>query len=184
MTSVALSLVIGVIGPMIAGPLADWFDKSMPATGRVYLTLFALGVSPLIGVWTYHAPDAFGFYSRFILYSVILTCWMPPLYSLIYGLVLPRMRGITASTYLIISTIFGLGSGPYLVGMVSDATGDLRTAILSVNWMAIPIIILLIILLTRIRKDESLILLRAREAGQSPVGGSGHGGHPARGWWR
>ncbi|MCW2411915.1 MULTISPECIES: MFS transporter [unclassified Sphingobium] len=161
-----LSLVIGVIGPMISGPLADWFDKSMPATGRVYLTLFALGVSPLIGVWTYHAPDAFGFYSRFVLYSVILTCWMPPLYSLIYGLVLPRMRGITASTYLIISTIFGLGMGPYLVGMISDATGDLRTAILSVNWMAIPIIILLIILLTRIRKDESLILVRARDAGE------------------
>lgn len=161
-----LSLVIGVIGPMIAGPLADWFDKTMPATGRVYLTLFALGVSPLVGIWTYHAEDAHGFYTRFILYSVVLTCWLPPLYSLIYGLVLPRMRGITASTYLIISTIFGLGSGPYLVGMMSDATGDLRTAILSVNWVAIPIIILLLILLTRVRKDEALILERARSAGE------------------
>jgi MFS family permease len=161
-----LSLVIGVIGPMIAGPLSDWFDKSMPATGRVYLTLFALGVSPLVGIWTYNASDSAGFYTRFILYSVILTCWMPPLYSLIYGLVLPRMRGITASTYLIISTILGLGTGPYFVGMVSDATGDLRTAILSVNWVAIPIVILLLVLLTRIKKDEALILDRARSAGE------------------
>lgn len=162
-----LSLVIGVIGPMIAGPFADWFDKKMPATGRVYLTLFALGVSPLFGIYTYHAPDAASFYTRFIFYSVILTCWIPPLYSLMYGLVLPRMRGITASTYLIISTIFGLGMGPYLVGMISDATGgNLRTAILSVNWVAIPIVILLLILLFRVRKDESLMVERARSGGE------------------
>lgn len=163
-----LSLVIGVIGPMIAGPLADWFDRSMPATGRVYLTLFALGLSPFAGIWTYHAADATSFYTRFILYSLILTCWIPPLYSLIYGLVLPRMRGITASTYLIVSTIFGLGMGPYLVGMVSDATGgDLRTAILSVNWVAIPIVLLLLVLALRVRKDESLMLVRAWEAGEA-----------------
>jgi MFS family permease len=162
-----LSLVIGVAGPMMAGPLSDWFDKSLPATGRVYLTLFALGVSPLVGIWTYHAQELSSFYTRFALYSVILTCWIPPLYALMYGLVLPRMRGITASTYLIISTIFGLGIGPYLVGLVSDATGgNLRTAILSVNWVAIPIVILLFVLSMRVRKDEGLMLERARSAGE------------------
>lgn len=162
-----LSLAIGVLGPMIAGPLADWFDKKMPATGRVYLTLFALGLSPFAGIWTYHAVDAASFYSRFILYSIILTCWIPPLYSLLYGLVLPRMRGITASTYLIVSTIFGLGIGPYLVGMVSDANnGDLRTAILSVNWVAIPIVLLLVTLAFRVRKDEAAMVERARAAGE------------------
>jgi MFS family permease len=162
-----LSLLIGVIAPMLAGPLADWFDKRMPSRGRVYLTLFALGVSPLIGIWTYHAADTTAFYIRFVLYSLVLTCWIPPLYSLIYSLVLPRMRGITASMYLIISTIFGLGIGPYLVGMVSDATGgDLRTAILSVNWVGIPIVILLLVLSVRVRKDESLMIERARAAGE------------------
>lgn len=162
-----LSLTIGVLGPMIAGPLSDWFDKVLPLRGRVYLTLFALGLSPIVGIWTYHAADAVGFYTRFVLYSIILTCWIPPLYSLIYGLVLPRMRGICASTYLIVSTIFGLGIGPYLVGMVSDATGgDLRAAILSVNWVAIPIVILLLVLAVRVRKDEALMLERARAAGE------------------
>jgi len=162
-----LSLLIGVVGPMIAGPLSDWFDKTLPARGRVYLTLFALGVSPLVGLWVYHAADLTSFYTRFVLYSVILTCWIPPLYALMYGLVLPRMRGITSSTYLIVSTIFGLGIGPYLVGMISDATGgDLRTAILSLNWFAIPIVILLLVLAVRVRKDEGLMLERARSAGE------------------
>lgn len=162
-----LSLAIGVTGPIIAGLLADWFDRTIPGIGRVYLTLFALGLSPLIGIWTYMADDAGSFYTRFILYSLILTCWIPPLYSLMYGLVLPRMRGITASTYLIISTIFGVGIGPYQVGMVSDATGgNLRVAILSTNWVAIPIIILLLVLAWRVRKDEGAMLERARGAGE------------------
>ncbi|MBN8830569.1 MAG: MFS transporter [Sphingomonadales bacterium] len=162
-----LSLLIGVPGPMIAGPLADWFDRSMPGRGRVWLTLFALGVSPLVGIWTYMAADVGSFYTRFVLYSVILTCWIPPLYSLLYGLVLPRMRGIAASSYLIVSTIFGVGIGPYQVGMVSDATGgDLRVAILSTNWVAIPIVILLLVLAARVRKDEALMLERARAAGE------------------
>jgi len=162
-----ISLVIGVIGPMVAGPLSDWLDRWLPGAGRVYITLFALGVSPLVGIWVYFAPDATSFYWRFIPYSFILTCWMPPLYALMYGLVLPRMRGMTSSTYLIISTIFGLGMGPYLVGMVSDATGgDLRVAILSVSSVAVPIVILLLVLASRIRKDEGLMLARARAAGE------------------
>jgi len=162
-----ISLAIGVVGPMVAGPLSDWLDRWLPGAGRVYITLFALGVSPLVGVWVYFAPDAASFYWRFIPYSFILTCWMPPLYALMYGLVLPRMRGMTASTYLIISTIFGLGMGPYLVGMVSDATGgNLRVAILSVSSVAVPIVILLLTLATRIRKDEGLMIARARAAGE------------------
>nr|WP_250890225.1 MFS transporter [Sphingobium nicotianae] len=162
-----LSLVIGVIGPLIAGPLSDWFDRTMPGRGRVWLTLFALGVSPFVGIWTYLAEDAGSFYTRFILYSVILTCWIPPLYALMYGLVLPRMRGIAASTYLIVSTIFGVGIGPYQVGIVSDATGgDLRIAILSTNWVAVPIVILLLILAMRVRRDEAMMLERARAAGE------------------
>ena len=84
-----------------------------------------------------------------------------------YSLVLPRMRGIAASTYLIVSTIFGVGIGPYQVGMVSDATGgNLRIAILSTNWVAIPIVILLLILAARVRKDEAAMLERARAAGE------------------
>lgn len=162
-----ISLVIGVIGPMVAGPVSDVLEKRLPGAGRVYVTLFALGVSPLVGIWVYFAPDATSFYWRFIPYSFILTCWMPPLYALMYGLVLPRMRGMTSSTYLIISTIFGLGMGPYLVGMVSDATGgDLRIAILSVSSVAVPIVILLLVLAARISKDEGLMIARARAAGE------------------
>lgn len=132
-----LSAVMGIIGPLIAGPLSDKINIRFPGTGRAYVTLFALGVSPLFATWVYTAKDPASFYSRFVLYSLILTAWLPPLYAILYEQVLPRMRGITSSAYVIISTIFGLGIGPYAVGVISDANhGNLGAAILSINWVA------------------------------------------------
>ena len=139
----------------------------MGGRGRVWLTIFALGVSPLIGIWTYSAEDPTSFYIRFAIYSVVLTLWLPPIYSLYYDLVLPRMRGLTSSIYIIISTLLGLGMGPYFVGIVADRNGgDLGKAIVSVNVVAPAVLLCLFIVLWRIGKDESTIIERARAGGE------------------
>jgi MFS family permease len=162
-----LSATIGIIGPMISGPLSDKLSERFDNRGRIAVTLLALGLSPIVAFWVYTAPDASSFYFRFVFYGLILTQWLPPLYAALYELVLPRMRGITASTYTIISTIFGLGIGPYAVGMVSDARdGDLSFAILSVNVVAPLLVVLLVVLLVRVRRDASLMVARARAAGE------------------
>lgn len=162
-----LSAGIGIIGPLLAGPLSDWMHVRFPGTGRVWVTLASLTLSPLIALWVYAAVDPFSFYLRFVLYSLVLTAWLPPLYAVMYDNVLPRMRGITSSMYIMVSTIFGLGIGPYAVGMVSDATnGNLSRAILSVNWAAPFIVLMLVVLATRVRRDEAGMLVRARRAGE------------------
>ncbi len=164
-----LAAALGLVGPVIAGPLADWLTVRMGGRGRVWLTIFSLGVSPLIGIWTYSADDPTSFYIRFSIYSIILTLWLPPIYSLYYDLVLPRMRGITSSIYIIISTLLGLGMGPYFVGIVAARNGgDLGQAIISVNVVAPFVLLSLFTVLWRIRRDESTILERAR-AGGEPV---------------
>lgn len=164
-----LSAFIGIIGPIIAGPLSDWLTARMGGRGRVWLTLFSLGVSPFFGIWTFSAADASSFYLRFIGYSLILTLWMPPVYSLLYDLVLPRMRGIASSTYIIVSTLLGLGMGPYFVGIVSDRNGgNLGQAIMSINVVAPTLVISLLIVLIRVNRDESSMMDRAR-AGGEPV---------------
>ncbi|MBO9575101.1 MAG: MFS transporter [Sphingobium sp.] len=163
-----LSAGIGIMGPIIAGPLSDWLTARMGGRGRIWLTLFSLGVSPLFGIWTYNAETALAFYVRFTIYSLILTAWMPPVYSLLYDLVLPRMRGIASSTYIIVSTLLGLGMGPYFVGIVSDKNGgDLGQAIISVNVVSPVIVVVLLILLMRINRDESTLMARAREGGEA-----------------
>ena len=101
------------------------------------------------------------------MYSLILTLWLPPAYALMLGLVLPRMRGITFSTYMIMQTLLGLGLGPYFVGIVSDQNGgDLGQAIISINLVAPFIAVLLVAILIRFRRDEATMLERARAGGE------------------
>jgi MFS family permease len=164
-----LAAGLGIIGPVVAGPLSDWLTARVGARGRVWLTIFSLGVSPIFGIWTYHAADPASFYLRFTAYSLILTMWLPPLYSLVYDLVLPRMRGVTSSIFIIIQTLLGLGMGPYFVGIVSDRLhGDLGTAIISINVVWPVVLICLFVVLLRVNRDEATVLERAR-AGGEPV---------------
>lgn len=156
-----IATVVGIVGPMISGPLADRMQASFPGRGRAYVALFALGVSPLVSLWAYSADDLTSFYTRWIVYSLVLTGWLPPLYSILFEQVLPRIRGITTSVYLMAMTIVGLGTGPYLVGMVSDATGDLGFAIKSINLVGPIIVVLLLVVAGRAQRDEDGLLERA-----------------------
>ena len=156
-----VSAAMGIIGPLIWGPLSDKLHIRFPSSGRAWVAMFAMVVSPIMSFWVYFAPTAGDFYLRFVFYSLVLTGWLPPLYALLYEQVLPRMRAITASVYLLASTILGLGIGPYLVGMLSDATGDLRASMLTVNIAAIPIAIMLLFIARRSQRDEAALLDRA-----------------------
>ena len=163
-----LAGALGIVGPLIAGPLSDRINVRFPGAGRAWVTLVSLGVSPLIAIWVYHAPDPASFYSRFVLYSLVLTAWYPPLYAIMFEQVLPRMRGMTSSLYIIVTTLFGIGIGPFVVGMISDAKGgNLGAAILSINWVAPPIVVMLIALVLRVRRDEEGLLERARRGGET-----------------
>jgi MFS family permease len=162
-----LAAALGIVGPMVAGPLSDHINVRFPGAGRVYVTLVSLGVSPLIALWVYHAPDPGSFYARFVPYSLVLTAWYPPLYATMFEQVLPRMRGITASLYLIVYTLFGIGIGPFVVGMIADANGgNLAAAILSINWVAPAIVVMLIALAPRVKRDEAGLIERARRGGE------------------
>ena len=163
-----LSAAIGVAGPLVAGQLSDRINARFPGAGRAYVTLFALGLSPFIAIWVYSASNPASFYARFVWYGLVLTGWLPPLYAIMFEQVLPRMRGIASSTYVIVSTIFGLGIGPYAVGMISDANGgNLAAAILDINWVAPVIVLMLVVLARRVQRDEGQVLQRARDAGEA-----------------
>ena len=161
-----LITVLGIVGPLIAGPVSDWINKRLPG-GRLYVTLASLVISPPIAVWTYWAEDVGTFYLRFTAFSLSLTMWLPPVYAGILDLVLPRMRGMAMSFYILTMTIIGLGLGPYAVGLVSDLNGgNLGAAILSLFWLSLPIALLTLLLVLRFPRDEAKVIARAREAGE------------------
>lgn len=161
-----LITVLGIAGPLIAGPVSDWVNRRVPG-GRLYVTLAALVIYPPIAVWTYWAEDVATFYLRFTAFSLSLTMWLPPVYAALVDLVLPRMRGMAMSFYILTMTIVGLGLGPYAVGMISDLNGgDLGAAISSLFWLAPPIALLTLFLVLRFPRDEALLIPRTREAGE------------------
>jgi MFS family permease len=156
-----VSASMGILGPLFWGPFSDWLQQRFPGVGRAWVGLFCMGLSPVLSFWVYWAGDPASFYWRFVAYSVVLTGWLPPLYAIMYEQVLPRMRGITSSVYLLVSTILGLGIGPYVVGVLSDATGNLRVSMLTINVVAIPIVVLMLIVSRRAQRDEAALMERA-----------------------
>jgi MFS family permease len=166
-----LAAGLGIVGPMIAGPVSDWLNARVRA-GRIYVTLAALTVSPFLGRMTYHAQTPAQFYLDFSFYSLALTMWLPPIYAGFMDLALPRMRGSVMSFYILTMTIFGLGLGPYTVGLLSDVNGgDLGSAILSIYWLAPVLVTLIGLLIWRLPRDEASVVARANAAGEPPQSG-------------
>jgi hypothetical protein len=162
----AVVVVAGTVGPAMAGPLSDFFKRRL-ASGRVIVALIALGVSPFLAFLVYRSQNPGEFYLLFGIYCTTLSMWLPPVYASFMDLVLPRMRGTVISVYIVSMTIFGLGLGPYGVGLVSDLNGgNLASAILSVYWVGPFIIALLLGLIWQIPKDEESVVGRARQAGE------------------
>lgn len=157
---------MGIIGPLIAGPISDRIARTLPG-GRIVVTLVALTVSPVFAFLVYRAPTLGQFYGWFILYSLALTAWLPPIYATLLDLVLPRMRASVISLYLLGITIFGMGIGPYTVGLISDRKGgELGGAILSLYWLAPILVVLTVLLLRQLPRDEARLIERARAAGE------------------
>jgi MFS family permease len=160
-----VSAAIGIVGPLIAGPVSDWFRARRPS-GRLYILLLSMALSPFTALITYRSDSLTGFYLLFVLHSIVVTMWLPPIYASIMDLVLPRLRGTMMSYYTMITTILGLGTGPYLVGLISDITGDLGGGILKMYWVNVPIVLLTLYAIRRLPRDESAVLDRARAAGE------------------
>ncbi len=161
-----LSAGLGIIGPLIAGPFSDWINTKFSG-GRLYVTLGSLTLSPIVPFWVFNAQSPGEFYLAFALFSLLLTMWLPPIYASFMDLVLPRMRGSMMSFYILTMTIVGLGLGPYLVGLMSDLNGgNLSEAILNLFWISPVLIVLSVLLIRSMPKDEATVVERAREAGE------------------
>jgi hypothetical protein len=93
--------------------------------------------------------------------------WIGPGASTVQDLVLPRMRGSASAAYLLVVTFIGLALGPYTVGRLSVALGDLRTALLCALIASATGGALLLIGARYIADDEASRLQRARAAGEA-----------------
>ena len=156
----------GWIGTSMGGIVGDYWRKHSP-TGRLKLTFLAASLPLPIGVLAFSTSSLTTFYVCYFMVTLIGTFWLGGITATMQDLVLPRMRGSAGAMFFLGTTMIGLGNGPYVVGLISDATGDLRTAILC-TYFAAPVAWLMLVLAIRgLPRAETSLIQRARSAGEA-----------------
>jgi MFS family permease len=79
--------------------------------------------------------------------------WIGPGASTVQDLVPARMRGTVSAAYLLVVTFVGLALGPYTVGRLSQATGDLRLALVISLAAGLVGVVLLVLAARRVEAD-------------------------------
>ena len=155
----------GLIGTSMGGVVGDAWRKRSP-TGRLKLSLLASSLPVPIALYAYHTSSLPTFYVCYFFVVLIGTFWLGGITASMQDLVLPRMRGSAGAMFFMGTTLIGLGNGPYVVGLISDATGDLRTAIVS-TYLGAPVVWLCLIVAIRLLPAaEASRVERARAAGE------------------
>jgi MFS family permease len=131
---------VGAVCPLLTLPLAIWLLETDSQTLAFVLVL------PV---------------------TIASSLWIGPGASTVQDLVLPRMRGSASAAYLLVVTFIGLALGPYTVGRLSVAFGDLRTALLCALVAGVVGAGLLLMAARHIAHDEATRVERARAAGEA-----------------
>lgn len=109
----------GIVGGALGGPLSDWGAKY---SGRWYALVPALGTLiafPLLvfgflqSSWTFAAL-------LLLLGTITVSMWNGPTFSIVQGLVTPRMRATASAIVFLLMNLVGQGFGPPALGFVSD----------------------------------------------------------------
>ncbi|MEM6682624.1 MAG: MFS transporter [Pseudomonadota bacterium] len=159
------SAITGWIGISVGGPLADYWCRYSPR-GRLYVIMLSVVLSLPLGLATFTAENTAAFYTLAVATNFSSTMWIGPAAANCQDLVLPRMRGVASASYLLSTTLIGLGLGPYMVGKISVETGNLQSAIMLLYTVPPVTLILLIFAAKVLPKAEQTRLERAKAAGE------------------
>jgi MFS family permease len=157
--------VAGGLGTILGGVVGDWARRRTPI-GRMWVLLFTTVVPLPMAFITLSQTTLDSYLLWLLASSAILTGWFPCCTATLHDLVLPRMRGTATAILYLGITIIGMGTGPYLVGTVSDVTGSLARAILTGYSASIIVWIAILVAMRHLASDEASLVDRARAAGE------------------
>jgi MFS family permease len=159
------SALAGWLGVTCGGVLADRWRKRSP-NGRLWVGLVNALLPIPLALWFYTTPSLT---TAYVLALPLLLCmglWIGPGASTVQDLVPPRVRATASAAYLLVVTFIGLAMGPYTIGRLSVALGDLRMAIL-LSLLANPAAAGFLLLASRhLERDQTTLLQRARRGGE------------------
>ena len=155
----------GWLGTALGGVMADRWRRTNPA-GRLWVGTCGGLIAVPFAVAMLTTTNTTLALCLVLPTTLCSSLWLGPSASTVQDLVLPRMRGTAAAAFLLVATFIGLALGPYMVGRLSGAMGDLRSAMLCVPIAGVVAAGLLFLSGRHIARDEASRLTRARAAGE------------------
>ncbi len=157
--------VAGLIGVTFGGLLADRLRRRAHG-GRLYVGLLAATLPIPLALWMLTTDSVTLAYVINFPLTMFTAMWIGAGASTVQDLVLPRMRAVASAAYILVLTLVGFALGPYVIGQLSDALGDLSAAM---RWSLVVCglsVSLLALALRHLEHDEKTMLARARAAGE------------------
>lgn len=151
-----VAIAAGVGGISLGGILGDLVKRHHPA-GRLYLLMGTTTMFAMATLAQYTTGNALVFTGCYALALACLATWSPLVVSSGLDLIPAGGRATGVAVQTLSTNLLGLGLGPYMVGFLSDVTGDLRFAILSVLLCVPPLLWLLWRAARTIHTDEARI---------------------------
>lgn len=159
------SAVAGWLGVTVGGVLADRLHRTR-SDGRLLVGL-ANALLPIpFAIWLLFTDSTRLVYVLAFPVTLLTSLWIGPGATTVQDMVLPRMRAVASAAYLLVVTFVGLALGPYTIGRVSVAVGDLRLAMLVGLGANACAALLLWRAMRRLEADRTSIAERARAAGE------------------
>ena len=124
----ALVVLCGAVGSVVWGAVVDRAGTRRPRAKLHALVLLCI-VSLLVIVAAFGAPRLgleMSAQVRFALIAVggfLMTCTVGPVAAIVIDVIHPAVRVTGASVLALFSNLFGLATGPFIAGMLSDAWG-------------------------------------------------------------
>jgi MFS family permease len=156
----------GWLGVTVGGALGDRLRRTSP-TGRLWVALLTAILSVPLGLWVFTTQSLTYAYLLVLPLNAASSMWIGVGAATVQDLVLPRMRATTSAFYILIITFIGFALGPYSLGKLSDAVGDLGLALrlgFAANGLAL---VFLLLAMRHLARDEASVRERARLAGEA-----------------
>jgi predicted MFS family arabinose efflux permease len=128
----ALAMCFGIGGALFSGAAADWLSRRDARRGAWFLAAASVAIVPVLlaALFVPSAPLAIAIY---VLEVFITFQFSPPSIAMSLSLTDPRIRATVYSVSTLASTVVGIGLGPTITGLLSDAYAGIAGA-QSLRW--------------------------------------------------
>lgn len=149
----AMAIIFGVAGIAVSGYLSD-LSRRFGQSGRLYYAAASVLLLSAVLLMQFTTPSVTLFTLGYGAATFFMVMWFAPLHATTQDLVPPQLRGLAFAVFSIGPNVLGLGLGPYVTGLVSDATGDLRLALMGATGMGGLAITFLLLAARSLAADE------------------------------